>query len=120
MAAAELLVSGAIDEVIEDIELDASLAVLSVDELPPEHADNPSAATAATPAKTIRRWLVRMGVKDMSLNFLVGGSADAIPFSPTSVDSVRPAIRIGCVKNSTHPDPVGSLVTGPDRGTMDP
>ena len=66
MAAGELVVSGAIDEVIEETDELASLALLSVDELPPEHADSPSAAAAAKPAMAIR-----FGVRVMWLNFLV-------------------------------------------------
>ena len=48
----------------------ASLALLSVDELPPEQADSPSAATAANPTMAIR-----LGVRVIWLNFLVGGPA---------------------------------------------
>lgn len=74
MAAGELVVSGAIDEVIEETDELASLALLSVDELPPEHAASPSAAAAAKPAMAIR-----FGVRVMWLNFLVGGPAGTGP-----------------------------------------
>ena len=64
-------VSGAaIDEVIDEIDELASLALLSTVSLPPEQADRPSAATAAIPTNAIR-WL--WGVNVMRLNFLVGG-----------------------------------------------
>ncbi|WP_304112786.1 hypothetical protein [Mycolicibacterium bacteremicum] len=64
-----VLVSGAaIDEVMEETDELASLALLSTVSLPPEQADRPSAATAANPANAIRLW-----VNLMRLNFLVGG-----------------------------------------------
>ncbi|GAA2560426.1 hypothetical protein GCM10010409_40300 [Mycolicibacterium diernhoferi] len=46
--------SGAIEEVIDSVMEDTEelASLLSVDD--PEHADNPSAATAATPANAIR------------------------------------------------------------------
>lgn len=102
-AAAELVVSGAIDEVIDDIDELASLALLSVDELPPEHAESPSAATAANPAMAIR-W----GVSVIWLNFLVGGPAGAVPVSPYTPHSVQPGVRMGRGRIEGHNEPVTS------------
>lgn len=103
MAAGELVVSGAIDEVIEETDELASLALLSVDELPPEHADSPSAAAAAKPAMAIR-----FGVRVMWLNFLVGGPAGAVPVSPYRSHSEQPGVRMGPAPNQGHNEPVTS------------